>query len=164
MLELNWKSLTDQQIVVVLSSARAEQYRRQTIAGAVNAVPEIRGALLAAEGQESGGPFVPPTGAHNAYPKDWIVTHDGKEWEATREGAHGVPGESGDWRQVAEEGEILEWVAPTGAHNAYDPGSLVVHNGHVWRNDHTSPNGWEPGTTGSQWTDLGPVEDYEEEA
>lgn len=156
MLEIDWESLTVQQLAEVLNLARVEQHRRQTIAGAVDAVPEIRDAILAAEGQESGGPFVPPTGAHNAYPIGWIVTFNSIEWEATRDGAHGVPGESGDWRQVAGEGEILEWVAPTGAHNAYEPGSLVVHNGHVWRNEHTGGNAWEPGTPHSQWADLGP--------
>lgn len=37
-------------------------------------------------------------------------------------------------------------------------GALVTHHGHVWRNDHGAGNAWEPGTTGSQWTDLGPAE------
>jgi len=52
------------------------------------------------------------------------------------------------------------WVQPH-AGAEYEPGAIVSHEGRVWRNDHTGLNGWEPGTPGSQWTDLGPIEEYE---
>lgn len=54
------------------------------------------------------------------------------------------------------EPEYEDWQQPS-AGSEYDPGAKVTHNGHLWRNDHTGPNGWEPGTVHSQWTDLGPV-------
>ena len=43
--------------------------------------------------------------------------------------------------------EVAEWVQPTGAHDAYDVGDRVSHNGMVW--ECTSPsNVYEPGVYG----------------
>lgn len=47
------------------------------------------------------------------------------------------------------EGEIADWVAPTGAHDAYPLGALVQHNGHVWKSL-IDANVWEPGSVGAE--------------
>ena len=40
-----------------------------------------------------------------------------------------------------------QWVAPTGAHNAYPQGGIVTHQGKTWEN--LIPNNvWEPGVSG----------------
>lgn len=43
------------------------------------------------------------------------------------------------------------WVQPTGAHDAYTIGDVVVHNGQVWKcveGDENDLNVWEPGVFG----------------
>ena len=45
--------------------------------------------------------------------------------------------------------EWPEWIQPTGAHDAYDQGAKVSHNGAHWISDVNS-NVWEPGLYG--WT------------
>lgn len=66
-----------------------------------------------------------------------------------------LPGEAVSlYVEVVPPGVIAEWVQPTGAHDAYEVGVQVTHNGHLWEN--TSPaNVYEPGVYG--WTDLGAV-------
>lgn len=115
----------------------------------------VEGARLyrEASGREEGGEYVPPTGYHNAYQLEEVVTYDGKLWRATRDGAIGVPGDSVDWVQVADEGEILPWVRPM-AGTEYKYGDIVTHKGSTWRNDYQGLNGWEPGTTGAMWTNI----------
>lgn len=51
------------------------------------------------------------------------------------------------WKRVAEPGEIPEWVQPAGAHDAYNLGDKVRHNGKIWISD-IDANVWEPGVAG----------------
>lgn len=44
-----------------------------------------------------------------------------------------------------------QWVAPTGAHNAYPQGATVAHEGKMWESL-TPANVWEPGISG--WREL----------
>lgn len=100
----------------------------------------------------SGGPaaWMQPTGAHDAYPLGATVTHSGKEWESLTPFNVWEPGIWG-WREVeAEGGEPPAWVQPTGAHDSYQAGARVTHNGQVWTNTHGDGNIWEPGAYG--WT------------
>ena len=112
--------------------------------------------LLEDTGRAPGEKYVPPTGYHDAYPKGWEVQDDGAEWIATRNGATEIPGEGFDWVRKTPENEIPIW-APVQAGSEHAVGVIVSHKGRLYRNDHTGPNGWEPGTTGSQWTDIGPA-------
>lgn len=47
--------------------------------------------------------------------------------------------------------EYPEWVQPTGAHDAYEQGAKVSHNGKKWTSD-IAANVWEPGVYG--WTEV----------
>ena len=89
-----------------------------------------------------------PTGAHDAYPKDWVALHDGKSWESLTPFNVGEPGMSG-WREIPSEGNIPEWVQPQGAHDAWKKGDQVTHKDGVWTSDINS-NVWRPGVYG--WT------------
>ena len=40
------------------------------------------------------------------------------------------------------------WVQPTGAHDTYNAGAVVTHNGQTWDNTHGDGNSWEPGVYG----------------
>lgn len=57
------------------------------------------------------------------------------------------------WKVVYEPDEIPEWVQPAGAHDAYNKGDRVWHNGQIWESL-IDANVWEPGSTGAEnlWT------------
>ena len=52
-----------------------------------------------------------------------------------------------------EDGEqiVHDWIQPTGGHDAYKIGDLVVYDGQVWKSD-VDGNVWEPGQHG--WTRM----------
>jgi hypothetical protein len=52
--------------------------------------------------------------------------------------------------EEAPAGVIPAWQQPEGAHDAYDQGFLVEHNGKIWESD-VDGNAWEPP---EQWTDV----------
>lgn len=82
------------------------------------------------------------------------MTHSGKTWVATQDGAAGEPGVDDGWRQVAEDDGPVPWTAPH-AGEEYPPGARVTFGGRLWRNDLGGPNGFQPGQPGAGWTDLG---------
>ena len=43
------------------------------------------------------------------------------------------------------------WSQPTGAHDAYNTGDIVSHNGKIWQSN-TADNVWEPGVYG--WDEV----------
>lgn len=47
--------------------------------------------------------------------------------------------------------EWPEWVQPTGAHDAYNKGDKVAHNGKHWESEYDA-NIWEPGVFG--WREV----------
>lgn len=55
------------------------------------------------------------------------------------------------WVRTAPEGEIPEWVQPTGAQDAYNKGDKVTHNGKTWESN-CDANVWEPGVYG--WDEV----------
>lgn len=147
-----------EELMAAADLVTGELDRRGRIEQAEAQIDEIVRGVLDALGRQPGDPYEEPTGYHNAYPKGWTVTHGGKTWEASRDGASGEPGVVlGDWREVVEPGEIPDWRQPQ-AGQEYPVGAVVRHEGRLWRNDHVGPNGWRPGTPHSQWADIGPAE------
>lgn len=127
-----------------------ELTRRETLATAGKQMDAIARDVLAAQGITDGAEWAQPTDATNAYPKDWTVTHDGKTWTSLTPANVWQPGVSG-WREVVEEGTVPEWVAPTGAHDAYKTGDHVMFEGaeyvslidaNTWSPE-AYPAGWE---------------------
>ena len=102
--------------------------RRNTLATAEKKAAELNREFLAASGVVSGDVWRQPTSAVDAYPKDWTVTHDGKQWVSLVSGNVWEPGVSA-WREVVEGGGVPEWVQPTGAHDAYQTGDHVMFEG-----------------------------------
>ena len=54
--------------------------------------------------------------------------------------------------RIAPPGEILPWVQPAGAHDSYQLGDQVTHNGQTWESTHNGDNSWEPGVYG--WKEI----------
>ena len=126
------KDVSDEELPRMFKVITAEQERRKTLATAGQAMDDIARSVLAASGQVDGGEWAQPTDATNAYPKDWTVSHGGKVWASLTPANVWEPGVSG-WREVVEGGGTpAEYVAPTGAHDAYQPGDLVTFEGAVY--------------------------------
>lgn len=53
------------------------------------------------------------------------------------------------WVRTVPDGDIPDWVQPTGVQDAYNKGDKVKHNGSTWESD-VDANVWEPGIYG--WT------------
>lgn len=71
----------------------------------------------------------------------------------------GAPGTSALWVSFYElEQGPQPWVQPTGAHDAYNTGDLVTHDGQTWKSA-IDANVWEPGSVGAEdlWENMGPV-------
>lgn len=125
--------------------------RRLTVASAEQRANEIASNYLDAVGREHGQAWVQPTGAHDAYPAGWTVTRDGKKWISLIDGNVWEPGVSGWREETAEGGTPPEWVAPTGAHDAYNTGDRVTFDGAVYESTMDAnvypptdyPAGWE---------------------
>jgi hypothetical protein len=77
-----------------------------------------------------------------------VVWHEGRLWVNVTEGVPNVwePGVSG-WHDQPSTG-LPQWVQPTGAHDAYNMGDEVTHNGQNWQSN-IDANVWEPP---EQWT------------
>ena len=151
---MDFTNMSDAAVDALLDAAYAESQRRAVLRAAPAAIEEAVAAWREAAGRQDGDDYVEPTGYHDAYPLDAIVACGGNRWRSTRGGATGVPGGSPDWREIAEEGQILPWDEPH-AGSKYPAGAVVTHNGRTWRNDLGRPNGWRPGQPGAFWTDIG---------
>lgn len=105
---------------------------------------------LRATGREPGQPWEQPSGAHNAYPAGWEVTHDNKTWQSLTPANVWEPGISG-WREAVDESSgPPEWIRPTGAHDAYQTGDRVTFEGSVYESVIDS-NTWSPTEHPAGW-------------
>lgn len=99
--------------------------------------------------------WVLPTDSESAYTTGDMVLHDGLVWVSAITNNTKEPG-TGGWTVIetppAPEPEptVEAWVQPTGAHDDYDAGAKVAHNGSTWISDQDG-NVWEPGVFG--WTE-----------
>lgn len=145
---MDYTRLTDSELQEIFHAATEETSRRNLITAALTREPILQTGYLAALGRADGEEYVPPTGAHDAYPEGWTVRHDGKTWVSLTAANVWVPGVSG-WREIPSEGSIPAWQQPTGAHDAYKAGDTVTHNEAEWTSN-IDGNTWEPGAYG--WT------------
>lgn len=57
------------------------------------------------------------------------------------------------WTRIGYDGEILDWVQPTGSHDAYNIGDRVKYNGFIYESTVNS-NVYPPNLVVGQWTKL----------
>lgn len=134
--------------------------------------PDSVPALYDAFGlDESGYPiWSQPSGAHDAYNTGDVVNYNGTLYQSLIDGNVWSPDAYPDGWKIVESGteeepttptepepeptptpEYPEWVQPTGAHDAYNTGDIVSHNGKIWQSN-TAGNVWEPGVYG--WDEV----------
>lgn len=145
---IDWTTYTDEDLRTEYDAAGAEISRR----GALAAIPAQMAALnvqyLGSSGVAEGEAWVQPTGAHDAYPKDWVVTHNDGSWKSLVDANVWEPGVA-NWA-VEGGGEWPMWVQPVGSEDAYAAGAQVSHVDKHWVSD-LGANVWEPGVYG--WTE-----------
>jgi hypothetical protein len=143
----DWTQVPDPEFTAEYLAINAEMGRRRTLETGPAAQDRLNESQLKAEGVTQGEPWRQPSGGHDAYPRDWKVSHEGKDWVSLITANVWEPGVSG-WRE--EGNDWPAWVQPTGAHDAYQVGAQVTHNGLRWVSE-SEANVWEPGVFG--WTE-----------
>ena len=116
---------------------------------------------------ESARPWIAPTGEHDMYKAgEYMIWTDGRVKKAKMDTAYSPTdypqawedqsgGETGGETGGGGGGEsgggttAAPWKQPEGAHDAYNKGAEVSHNGFEWTSD-VDGNVWEPGVHG--WT------------
>jgi len=80
-----------------------------------------------------------------------VFAYDGVEYECiqshTSQAGWEPPNAPSLWKVHKKEGDVPEWVQPTGAQDAYAKGDKVTHNGKTWVST-ADNNVWEPGVYG----------------
>lgn len=164
---MDYTAMTDEELQEVIQHSVQELERRQVLQASVRQAAEANVKYLRASGEEVGGPWSAPTGAHDAYPKNWVVTHGGSSWVSLVPNNVWKPGVSG-WRELQGEGDVPDWVQPTGAHDAYHLGNQVTYEGQIYESL-TDNNVWAPDEYNTNWQlieeepDLDPEEPTPEE-
>ena len=143
-------TLTDAEFTALDSAVTAERSRRAVLTSAPEQIAAQNLAYLDAAGIEQGEPWVAPTGAHNAYPKDWMVTHNSKTWISLVDANVWEPGVA-NWAIYDPGTGWPAWVQPSGSTDAYPAGAKVSHVERHWTSD-VDANVWEPGVYG--WTEA----------
>ena len=85
---MDYTQLTDSELQEIFHAASEETSRRNLITAALTREPILQTGYLAALGRADGEEYVPPTGAHDAYPEGWTVQHDGKTWASLTGRSH----------------------------------------------------------------------------
>lgn len=149
MTDIDWSIYTDEQLIEAQTEIGQEQGRRYVVTSIPQQMVTMNEQYLDATGVEPGQEWVQPTGAHDAYPKDWQVTHNGGQWVSLVDANVWEPGVA-NWRADSGE-EWPDWVQPTGSQDSYPAGAKVSHVGKHWTSD-LDANVWEPGVYG--WTEV----------
>lgn len=146
------QALSDDEFTALALAVQVESSRRGVLARAALQITTIQQEWAVAAGRADGDPWVQPTGAHDTYALDAIVTHDGKTWQSTTPNNVWTPGVSG-WREMIETTNpdtavtAPAWIQPTGAHDAYALGDRVTYDGKTWQST-VGANVWTPGVYG----------------
>lgn len=143
----DWTTLPDEEFWAEYDAVIAESNRRTTLKEAPAKQNALNESTLSAEGVAAGDPWRQPTGAHDAYPLSWVVTHNNKTWGSLVIGNVWEPGVSGWLEQAGPGNEWPDWNQPTGAHDAYPIDAKVTHNLQHWTST-VDANVWEPGVYG----------------
>lgn len=152
---MDYTTLTDDEFQAVKLEVEQEANRRAALRETPIIIDRLLTQNLNAAGVTQGAAWVQPTGAHDAYPAGWRVTHNEKEWESTVLGNVWEPGVSG-WREIPAEGSgPAEYVQPTGAHDAYALDDLVTFEGQVWKST-INGNVWSPLDNPNGWVVVQP--------
>lgn len=147
---------TDDELVALSLQVRDEQRNRATVMNAPARISRINASVLAAQGVSQGQEWVQPSGATDAYPIGWVVTHNAKTWKSLIAANATEPGDPADPQNY----RWWEDMTPVPVTDAWDPnghvyavGDIVTYNGQTYQclQAHTSQPDWFPDVTPALW-------------
>lgn len=146
-------SMSVSELEALIDEANRRLHQLTVVEETKKQIEVLNAQLLDAIGRHRGEDWMQPTGAHDAYPQGWTVTHNGRQWESLTPANVWEPGVSG-WREVTPEGGgPAEWVQPTGAHDAYKKGDRVLFDGAVFESL-IDANVWSPAVYPAGWRKI----------
>lgn len=157
--EIDYQSLTDDEVAQLKAEASLEQDRRIRVAQAPIKAEELAVEYLKDVGRDHGSDWVQPTGAHDAYPLGYQVVHNQIVWESLIPANTTTPGSDPRWWKDLTTVEDPNVWSPNA--KTYVVGDIVTFNGKSYEclQAHTSQAGWEPNVVPALWKDLDtPVE------
>jgi len=143
----DYTTWTTEALQAEIALMNEELTRRYYLESIPEQMSDLNKQYLDSAGTVEGEEWVQPAGAHDAYPLDWVVTHNGSSWASLMDANVWEPGVSG-WAPEGQ-GEWPMWVQPTGGHDAYAIGAKVSHTDKHWQSA-VDANVWEPGTAGTE--------------
>lgn len=144
---IDWKSLSDEEFEETLQAAFVEQSRRAILANAEREISELKTQYEKALGRSSGGEWVQPTGAHDTYDKDAVVTFNGHLRRSLIDNNFTQPSDDKFWVYAKESDTAPAPEAPPwNSGEALKVGDLRLYKGVVYSviQAHTSAAHWPP--------------------
>lgn len=146
--DINWTTLTDEELLALAAQLAREQQARAL----PKQIEQMSGEYLAATGREHGRGWVQPVGGHDAYPKGWQVTHDGKTYQSKIPANVWPPGQDPDgnlWEPLTPVATPGEWAAGLDV----TVGQIVTYEGQSYRcvQAHHTQAGWTPPVVPALW-------------
>lgn len=147
--------LSDAELQAIAEGVAAEITQRQR----ATTIDQLIRDSIVHTGLVEGQPWRQPTGAHDAYPKGWTVTHNGKTYESLVVGNAWEPGTplSVDHRLWLDltppDPDPPAGPQPWAAGVDYIVGDRVAFEGRTYscRQAHTSQTGWTPAAVPALW-------------
>lgn len=127
---IEYEEFTDSEITDLIDRLKqtlVARKNREALERDLDAVVDHHRQAGTIEAPTSGDEWAPGV----MYKRGDTVTHDGAVWVSTCTPNVWEPGESG-WHQQTADG-VLEWVAPTGAHDVYRTGQVVRYRDRLYR-------------------------------
>lgn len=140
------QAMPEEEFYALHSAVMREDARRVAVKNTPAQISALNRNYLTSAGIQEGEEWRAPESAVDAYPEGWIVVHNGVTWVSTVPANVWEPGVSG-WHTTPDEDGYVQWVQPSGAHDAYRIGSYVRHDGKEWVST-IEANVWEPGVHG----------------
>lgn len=107
---VNLREIPDEQLKHMINTTNDylrklanEKSRRDTITSAADSINKLAEAYMQAVGVKDGAPWVGPSSAAEAYPRDWSVTHEYGLWKSRVAGNIEEPGEGDAWERVGDD-------------------------------------------------------------
>lgn len=103
-------SLSDDELLELDAAVRPRAEAIRVARETASEIDLLAARYLDMTGRQRGEDWMQPTGAHDAYPQGWTVTHNGRQWESLTPANVWEPGISG-WREIVPDGGgPAEWM------------------------------------------------------